>query len=126
MILPLGSYNVTAYYEGYEPLTKQVTLTKEFSERELNFDFIESTPVESQTTIYIYDIFIFGKVSNVRMGGYTPSYWFHIDQVITIGNQDPKIQLIENREGFMLSMDFYGFVFKNIIIGKASSLLIYD
>lgn len=47
MILPLGTFNVTAYYEGYDPLTKQITLKKEFSERELNFDFIESTPVES-------------------------------------------------------------------------------
>lgn len=85
--------------------------------------------VESKTnhiTPYIYDIFIFGKVSNVRMGGFTPSYWFHIDKVMTYGNQQPRVIWIEDREGFMLSMDFIGFVFKNIIIGIVSSLLIYD
>jgi hypothetical protein len=53
MILPLGTYNVTAYYEGYEPLTKQITLTKEFSERELNFDFIESTPIKNKNIVKV-------------------------------------------------------------------------
>jgi hypothetical protein len=74
---------------------------------------------------YIYDIFLFGKVSDVRMGGFTPAYWFHIDKVITIGKQNPRVQWFENCNGHMLSMNFYGFVFKNIVIGRTSELLIY-
>lgn len=73
---------------------------------------------------YIYDIFLFGKVSNVRKGGYTPAYWFHIDKVMTIGNQIPKVQWLEDCNGHMLSMDFRGFVFKNIILGKVSEIYI--
>jgi hypothetical protein len=76
-------------------------------------------------TPYIHDIFLFGKVSNVRMGGYTPPYWFHIDKVIIIGKLELKVQWLEDCNGHMLSMDFRGFVLKNLIIGKISELLIY-
>ena len=85
--------------------------------------------VESKTkeiTPYLHDLFLFGRVSNVRRGGYTPAYWFHIDKVMTYGNQNPKVQCIEDCEAHMLSMDFRGFVFKNIIIGLVSELLIYN
>jgi hypothetical protein len=85
--------------------------------------------VESKTkeiTPYLHDLFLFGRISNVRRGGYTPAYWFHIDKVMTYGNQDPKLQYIEDCEAHMLSMDFRGFVFKNIIIGRVSELLIYN
>lgn len=78
-----------------------------------------------EITPYIYDIFLFGKISNVRRGGYTSAYWFHIHRVMTIGRQDPKIQLFEDCNAHMLSMNFRGFVFKNIIIGGISELLIY-
>ena len=95
----------------------------------INNDEIDEK-VESKTkdiTPYLCDLFLFGKVSNVRRGGYTPAYWFHIDKVITYGNQDPKMQWIEDCEGHMLSMDFRGFIFRgSIIIGKVSSLYIYD
>ena len=74
---------------------------------------------------YIYDIFLFGKISNVHRGGYTPAYWFHIDRVMTIGKQDPKVQWLDDCNGHILSMNFRGFVFKNIIIGRTSELLIY-
>lgn len=89
----------------------------------------KNPPIETQKshiTPYINDMFLFGKISHLRSGGYTGAYWFHIDNVVTIGDQEPRIQWIQNKEAWVLCRDFLGMLRKNIVCGIGSDMLIYD
>lgn len=70
----------------------------------------------------INKLIIIGKISNRKfIGGYVGSYLFDIDYALLYyNNQDPKIQLIENKVGWVC-VHFY-----NGIIGKSFICAIGD
>lgn len=65
----------------------------------------------------INKIIIIGKISDRTFrGGYVGSYIFKIDYAILYyKNQDPKIQLIENKVGWVCVHFYYGIIGKSFI-----------
>jgi hypothetical protein len=59
-----------------------------------------------------------GKISNyTRIHGYTPSCSFHIDLVLTIGEQTPFFQIIRDRDEWLALPLFFGFINEFFIFG---------
>jgi len=62
-------------------------------------------------------LIIIGKISNRKFrGGYVGSYLFDIDYALTYyKNQDPKIQFIENKAGWVCVHFYNGMIGKSFI-----------
>jgi hypothetical protein len=75
LFLPLNQkYEITAYKTGYEPMTKEVTLTTKSPHREINFDFFESEPNESRFKDNKKPAF-FGIIFGFTQGSFEHALW---------------------------------------------------
>jgi hypothetical protein len=62
-----------------------------------------------------------GKISNyTHIHGYTPSCSFHIDLVLTFGDQTPFFQIIQDRDEWIALPLFFGFINEFFIFGILS------
>ncbi len=62
-----------------------------------------------------------GKISNyTHIHGYTPSCSFHIDLVLTFGDQTPFFQIIQDRDEWVALPLFFGFLNEFFIFGIMS------
>jgi len=87
---------------------------------------IEKNVKESEHGKYIGNLLMVGKISDKHfIGGYDPgAYSFKIHRVFTHGNQDPKIQWIENRIGWVCRIDYSGRIGRFFIFTKGDFYLI--
>ena len=68
---------------------------------------------------------LIGKISNKTfIHGYTPSYRFHIDLVLTLGNQKPFFQIIRECDAWIACPLFNGFLTEFFILGIAQDVFI--
>ncbi|UCF12774.1 MAG: hypothetical protein JSW06_00565 [Thermoplasmatales archaeon] len=72
-----------------------------------------------------YRILLIGKISNKTfIHGWTPSYRFHIDLVLTLGNQKPFFQIIRECDAWIACPLFNGFLTEFFILGIAQDVFI--
>lgn len=88
-------------------------------------EYVENPIKEKSDLEYLGNVLMIGRISDKQFnGGYVGSYTFNIKYVFTYGNQEPELQWIENRVGWVCNRDYNGRIGKFLIFAKGNFYLI--
>jgi hypothetical protein len=88
-------------------------------------EYIENKDKDRGDLEYLGNVLMVGRISDLKfIGGYTGSYKFNIKRVFTYGDQEPEVQWIENRVGWVCNRDFFGRLGRFFIFAKGDFYLI--
>lgn len=88
-------------------------------------EYVENVLPEKSGSEYLGDVFMVGRISDKKfIGGYVGSYTFNIKCVFTYGNQEPELQYIENKVGWVCNRDYNGRIGKFFIFVRGDFYLI--